>query len=46
MMWYYNPFCVQRALALLDGAGRKVMLECGSVVKDPSVYGGGRVVPG
>jgi hypothetical protein len=40
----YNPYRVQRALALLGGAGREVMLECGSfvkVVKEPSVYCGG-----
>jgi hypothetical protein len=40
----YNPFRVQHALALLGGAGRKVMFECRSavkVVKEPSVYRGG-----
>ena len=40
----YNPFRVQRALMLLGGAGREVMLGCGSVVKvvkEPSVYRAG-----
>ena len=42
----YNPFPVQPALALLGGAGREVMLECGSVVKvvkEPSVHCGGEL---
>jgi hypothetical protein len=37
----YNPFRVQRALALSGGTGRDVLLECGShvrVVKEPSVH--------
>jgi hypothetical protein len=42
----YNPFRVLRALALLGGAGREVMLECWSVVKvvkEPSVHCGGEL---
>jgi hypothetical protein len=30
----YNPFRVQCTLALLGGAGREVMLECGSIVEE------------
>jgi hypothetical protein len=40
----YNPFRVQRALALSGGTGREVLLECGShvrVVKEPSVHPAG-----
>jgi hypothetical protein len=40
----FNPYRVQRALALFGGMGREVMLECGSVikvVKETSVYRGG-----
>jgi hypothetical protein len=40
----FNPYRMQRALALFGGTGREVVLERESVVKvvkEPSVYRGG-----